>query len=301
MDIIDNLRYKWRYGSMLIKLVFVNIAVFIILNVATLILSISGQPAQLALGLVEMPSQLSALAVRPWTVFTYMFSQYDFLHLLFNMVWLYWFGSIFLLADSSKNMCALYIYGGLGGAALFIAGYAAMDTYGLLIGSSASVLAIVTATAIRQPDYKVGLLFLGEISLKWLAIITIAIDLLSMGGNNGGGHMAHIGGAITGAIYAIAQRKGVNIAAPFNSMTDSVVNLWKRMTAPRQPKANSRQSGGTSYRTGTATGASEKAKTSSKADETSLDEILDKVKKSGYGALSAEEKKRLFDISRRIK
>lgn len=109
MDIIDNLRYKWRYGSMLIKLVFVNIAVFIILNIATLILSISGQPAQLALGLVEMPSQLSALAVRPWTVFTYMFSQYDFLHLLFNMVWLYWFGSIFLLADSSKNMCALYI------------------------------------------------------------------------------------------------------------------------------------------------------------------------------------------------
>lgn len=96
---------------MLIKLVFVNIAVFIILNVATLILSISGQPAQLALGLVEMPSQLPALLVRPWTVLSYMFSQYDFLHLLFNMVWLYWFGSIFLLADSSKNMCALYTPG----------------------------------------------------------------------------------------------------------------------------------------------------------------------------------------------
>lgn len=286
---------------MLIKLVFVNIAVFIILNVATLILSISGQPAQLALGLVEMPSQLPALLVRPWTVLSYMFSQYDFLHLLFNMVWLYWFGSIFLLADSSKNMCALYIYGGLGGAALFIASYAAMNMHGLLIGSSASVLAIVTATAIRQPGYKVGLLFLGEISLKWLAIITIVIDLLSMGGSNGGGHIAHLGGAITGAIYAIAQRKGINIAAPFNSMTDSIVNLWKRITAPRQPKANSSQSGGTFYHAGTATGTSGNKKPAAEADEVSLDEILDKVKKSGYGALTAEEKKRLFDISRRIK
>ncbi len=286
---------------MLIKLVFVNVAVFIILNIATLILSISGQPPQLALELIEMPSHLSDLIIRPWTVLTYMFSQYDFLHLLFNMVWLYWFGSIFLLADSSKNMCALYIYGGLGGAALFIASYAAMDTYGLLIGSSASVLAIVTATAIRQPDYKVGLLFLGEISLKWLAIITIAIDLLSMGGSNGGGHIAHLGGAIIGALYAVAQRKGINIAAPFNSMTDSIVNLWKRITAPRQPKADNRQAGGAYYRNRTTTGTSGNGNAASKADETSLDEILDKVKKSGYGALTAEEKKRLFDISRRIK
>lgn len=301
MDIIDNLRYKWRYGSMLIKLVFVNVAVFIILNIATLILSISGQPPQLALELIEMPSHLSDLIIRPWTVLTYMFSQYDFLHLLFNMVWLYWFGSIFLLADSSKNMCALYIYGGLGGAALFIASYAAMDTYGLLIGSSASVLAIVTATAIRQPDYKVGLLFLGEISLKWLAIITIAIDLLSMGGSNGGGHIAHLGGAIIGALYAVAQRKGIDITAPFNSMTDSIVNLWKRITAPRQPKADNRQAGGAYYRNRTTTGTSGNGNAASKADETSLDEILDKVKKSGYGALTAEEKKRLFDISRRIK
>ena len=281
MDIIENLKLRWLTGSMLIKLIFINVGVFIVLNVAALLAALPGMPASVVLRWVEMPSDLFALIKAPWTIVTYMFSQYDFLHLLFNMLWLYWFGSIFLLADSSKNLLALYFYGGIGGAALFIASYAAMDMHGLLIGSSASVIAIVTATAIRQPGYKMGLLFLGEISLKWLAIITIAIDLFSIGGGNGGGHIAHLGGAIVGAIYGVTSKKGFNITAPFNHLADNIVNIFKRARVSKGPKTASRKAG--------------------VSNEQQLDDILDKIKKSGYGALSAEEKQRLFDISRRIK
>lgn len=287
MGIIDKLKYQWMTGSMLVKLIFINIAVFMLLHLTTLILMFTGIDAGTVLTEVELPSDMTALLRRPWTLLTYMFAQYDFFHILFNMLWLYWFGVIFLLADTSKRMLALYIYCGLGGALLFMAYYNLMNMYGLLIGSSASVIGIVTATAIRHPDYKMGLLFIGEISLKWLAVITIAIDMFSIGGSNGGGHVAHIGGAITGALYAVAQKKGVDITRPFNALIDSIVNLWHRITTkqdktPRQSQYYNK-------------------KGTSQADESTLDEILDKVKKSGYGALTKEEKQKLFDISRKIK
>lgn len=285
MGIIDRLKYQWATGSMLVKLIFINIAVFVLLHIVTLILMFAGIDANTVLSQVELPSLPEAMLRKPWTLITYMFAQYDIFHILFNMLWLYWFGIIFLLADTSKRMLALYIYCGLGGAILFMAYYNAMDMYGLLIGSSASVIGIVTATAIRHPDYKMGLMFIGEISLKWLAVITIAIDMFSIGGSNAGGHIAHIGGAITGAIYAVAQKKGVDITRPFNAAADGVVNLWRLLTTPRQKKA----------RTQTASNSH-----NHKNDEATLDEILDKVKKSGYGALSKEEKQKLFDVSRRI-
>lgn len=290
MGIIDKLKYQWKTGSMLVKLVFINIAVFILLHLVTLIMMFAGVDAGSVLAEVELPSSMEALLRRPWTLVTYMFAQYDLFHILFNMLWLYWFGVIFLLADTSKRMLALYIYCGLGGALLFMAYYNAMNMYGLLIGSSASVIGIVTATAIRHPDYKMGLLFIGEISLKWLAVITIAIDMFSIGGSNAGGHVAHIGGALTGALYAVAQKKGVDITRPFNALIDGIVNLWRYISTPRKKAAPRKQN-------------AKKAQTSESrvADESTLDEILDKVKKSGYGALSKEEKQKLFDISRKIK
>lgn len=285
MGIIDRLKYQWATGSMLVKLIFINIAVFVALHLVTLVLMFAGISANTVLQEVELPSYLPAILERPWTIITYMFAQYDLFHILFNMLWLYWFGVIFLLADTSKRMLALYIYCGLGGALLFITYYNAMDMRGLLIGSSASVIGIVTATAIRHPDYKMGLLFIGEISLKWLAVITIAIDMFSIGGSNAGGHVAHIGGAIIGAVYAVAQKKGFDITRPFNALLDGASNLWKRLSAPRK-KAGPASKGATTNR---------------HDDEATLDDILDKVKKSGYGGLSKEEKQKLFDVSRRIK
>lgn len=287
MGIIDTLKFRWKTGSMLIKLIFVNVAVFLLLHLVRLVFLTAGADFDAVLLQFECPSSPAALLMRPWTIITYMFAQYDLFHILFNMLWLFWFGSIFLVADTSKRMLALYVYSGLGGALLFMLYYSITGMYGLLIGSSASVIGIVTATAVRHPDYKMGLLFLGEISLKWLAIITIAIDMISIGGTNAGGHVAHIGGALTGALYAVAIKRGVDITRPWTAVIDWSVNLWRRLTSrkPRtfRPRRQSRES------------------TRGKGDEATLDAILDKVKKSGYGALTKEEKQRLFDVSNRIK
>ncbi len=292
MGIIDTIKFRWKTGSMLVKLIFINVAVFVVLHLMALLLMAFGVRADEMLLEVEFPSAPWMLLQRPWTIVTYMFAQYDLFHILFNMLWLYWFGVIFLLADTSRRMLALYIYCGLGGALLFSGYYNLMSMHGLLIGSSASVIGIVTATAIRHPDYRMSLLFLGDISLKWLAIITIAIDMLSIGSSNGGGHVAHIGGTLTGALYAVALKKGVDITRPFTSVCDGIVNLWHRATAPRPVKSRSK-----AHRYHNSVNSSSKGST----DEDTLDEILDKVKKSGYAALSKEEKQKLFDVSRRIR
>lgn len=290
-SIIDTIKYRYRTGSMLMKLIFINIGVFIVLRVGAIVCVLSGVSENWWLRWVELPSDIDRFAVMPWTLITYMFAQYDILHILFNMLWLYWFGSIFMLTGTSRRLVALYFYGGIGGALAFVAIYNLLPAFagisGWLIGSSASVLAIVTATAILHPDYKMGLLFLGEVSLKWVAVISIAIDLLSIGGSNAGGHIAHLGGAAIGAFYGVMLNKGTDITAPFNAMLDNIVNFFRHI--PEIKKSQSK----TAYK-------SSKSSSSPSAEE-SLDEILDKIKKSGYTSLTTEEKRRLFDVSKKIK
>lgn len=294
--IIDSLRRTYRFGSMAVRLVFINVGVFLLLRIASLVLTLCGADVQSSiLQWIELPSDIYVLATRPWTIFTYMFAQYDVFHLLFNVLWLYWFGALFLYCSTPRQLVALYVYGGLGGAALYLIAFAILPyfhgSFGWLIGSSASVLAIVVATAWRMPDYKVGLLFIGDVSLKWIAAVTVLISLLSIPGENAGGNIAHIGGALMGMWYGMAMNGGRDITAPFSAMCDRMVNLFHRI-GDLSFHAKKRQD--------VRPNASYKKNTPA-TDEAELDIILDKIKKSGYSALTAEERKRLFDVSRRMK
>ena len=143
------------------------------------------------------------------------------------------------------------------------------------------------------PDYRMNLLFLGAVSLKWIAVVTIGIDLLSVTGSNAGGHIAHLGGAAVGAIFALGLKRGHDITAPLNSLIDAIVNLFRRR--PKVRPARFRASGAPSAPRPKAPSAA------SAADQAALDNILDKIKKSGYSSLTADERARLFDVSRRIK
>lgn len=298
---IKRLKQQWAMASALKRVIVVNGVVWIALRLAVIVMMFGGAPNPEwdVLRWVEMPSYLPDLARYPWTILTYMFAQYDVLHIVFNMLWLYWFGMIFLDIATPRRFFGLYLLGGIGGALLYLIAYNLLPffsgTHGVLIGSSAAVIAIVTATAITVPDYKIGLLFLGAVSLKWVAIVTILIDLLSVTGANAGGHLAHLGGALVGVIYALSMRHGHDITAPLNSIIDRIVNLFRR-----KPRMNKFQN----YRRSTSTPPPRKPQRGSRVsreDQDELDAILDKIKKSGYTSLTPEERKRLFDVSRRIK
>lgn len=310
MGVIDTLRRMHRSfdaSSMLMKIIWVNIGVFVLLRLAAIVCMFAGVPDMIngILAYIELPSNLARFLTRPWTLVTYMFAQYDVLHILFNLLWLYWFGSLFMMVATKRQLFALYVLGGLGGAALFMLSYAVLPVFayreGLLIGSSASVIAIVTATAILMPDFRMHLLFIGSISLKWIAIATILLVLIGVTGSNAGGEIAHIGGVAAGAIYALRMKRGHDITRPFNRAFDRIANLWNRFastvwgtfthnSAKKSPSA-------------TAAGAPRTAAGAafSSDDRDALDAILDKIKKSGYSALTPSERQRLFDVSRKIK
>lgn len=296
---IETALKRFASATMLMKIVVINIAVFLVLNIISIVMIFAGEESGrfIVEQWVAMPGNFGRLARHAWTPLSYMFSQIEPLHLIFNMLWLYWFGIVFQLLSTPKRMIGLYLLGGLGGAALYLLAVNTIPYFaghgGLLIGSSASVIAIVTATAIMAPDYRMNLLFLGAVSLKWIAIVTIGIDLLSVTGSNAGGHIAHLGGAAVGAIFALGLKHGHDITAPLNSLIDVIVNLFRRR--PKVRPARFRASGAPSAPRPKAPSAA------SAADQAELDNILDKIKKSGYSSLTADERARLFDVSRRIK
>lgn len=296
---IETALKRFASATMLMKIVVINVAVFLVLNIISIVMIFAGEESGrfIVEQWVAMPGNFGRLARHAWTPLSYMFSQIEPLHLIFNMLWLYWFGIVFQLLSTPKRMIGLYLLGGLGGAALYLLAVNTIPYFaghgGLLIGSSASVIAIVTATAIMAPDYRMNLLFLGAVSLKWIAIATIGIDLLSVTGSNAGGHIAHLGGAAVGAIFALGLKRGHDITAPLNSLIDAIVNLFRRR--PKVRPARFRASGAPSAPRPKAPSAA------SAADQAELDKILDKIKKSGYSSLTADERARLFDVSRRIK
>lgn len=296
---IETALKRFASATMLMKIVVINIAVFLVLNIISIVMIFAGEESGrfIVEQWVAMPGNFGRLARHAWTPLSYMFSQIEPLHLIFNMLWLYWFGIVFQLLSTPKRMIGLYLLGGLGGAALYLLAVNTIPYFaghgGLLIGSSASVIAIVTATAIMAPDYRMNLLFLGAVSLKWIAIVTIGIDLLSVTGSNAGGHIAHLGGAAVGAIFALGLKRGHDITAPLNSLIDAIVNLFRRRPKVRPTRFKS---------SGASSAPRQKAPSAaSAADQAELDKILDKIKKSGYSSLTADERARLFDVSRRIK
>lgn len=280
---------------MLIKIIFINIAVFVAVRLAAIGMMLYNVNPDLFLQYIELPSNLTTLLYRPWTFITYMFMQYDILHILFNMLWLYWFGTIFTMYYSQKQLFGLYFLGGIGGAVLYLIAYNVFPyfagTNAFLLGASASVIAIVVATAMRAPDYKVGLLFLGEISLKWIAVVTILIDFLSIGSGNAGGHIAHLGGGLVGLFYGFAYKRGYDITKWFNSVCDSVADIFNRRPTVKSGRFRKKHRGST-YSTKNESKMYDK-------DMADMNAILEKIKKSGYTSLSAEEKKRLFEVSKK--
>lgn len=309
MAIIDTVKQKWRVSTMLMRLIYVNIAVFLVIRIGAIVCMFAGVSELVWLRWFELPSMPQWLCDTPWTVVTYMFSHFDVLHILFNMLWLYWFGSVFMLTGTQKQVFALYLYGGIGGALLYLLAFNTMPAFAgqasLLIGASASVIAIVVATAVIHPEYRMGLLFIGSVSLKWIAIITLGLFMLGLTGNNAGGHVAHVGGAVVGLIYGLCFKNGRDITKPFNKLIDRMVVAFSGGVRIKRPKAKRFTKSHKKQQTETAQKQSQdkrqKDVNATPEDQAALNAILDKIKKSGYSALTADEKRRLFEVSKRIK
>ena len=297
MDIIDSIRLHYRQGGMLLRIIFINIGVFLLLHLVALVAWMFNVPDLQVQTWVSVPSRVGEMILRPWTLLTYCFSHYDVLHILFNMLWLYWMGRIFLEYFSPKQLSGLYVIGGLGGSALYVLAYNLLPVlagyHSYLIGASASVIAIVVAVAVYVPDYKIGLLFLGQVALKWVALVMVLLSVLSIGATNTGGNIAHLGGALIGMWFAMAIRRGRDITSWLNRALDAVAGLLHR--GHRQV---GNPVGGTAYQGGQQRHRSSRSRQSAPT-EADLDRVLDKIRRSGYASLTDQERDILFRASRR--
>lgn len=283
---------SFKSGNTLTKLIYINLGVFLIVglvNVALLLFNINRGWIDQSLAL---SSQFGVLIRNPWTLFTYMFLHYQFIHLIINILTLYWFGKIFLEYYSQRDLVGLYIFGGLLGGLLYFIAYATLplfqNQYASLCGASAAIMAIIVACAYTDPERSIRLVLFGNVKVKWLAVFAIVVSLLNVASENAGGNISHLGGALGGFFYVFALRKGKNLTSGINKAIDSIVNLFKRNKAPKMKVTyNQRPMTDQEYNY------------AKRQESEQIDIILDKIKKSGYDSLSKEERDKLFTASRR--
>ncbi len=299
-SIWQDIKLHFKHGGMVNRLIMVNLAVFLAVNMLYVVGFLFQAPdlVEQVLAFLKVPSSLKSLAFKPWTVMTYMFLHQGFLHILFNMLWLYWFGRILREYLGDRKILPLYFYGGLAGAAAYILFYnifpafASSVQHSTMLGASAGVMAVVVGTATLLPNNIIRLVFIGDVQLKWIAAFSVILDAVMIGGyGNSGGHIAHLGGAFLGFLFIKNLQNGKDWSLGFNKLVDRFTGTYERKQRPG-PKIVYKNEG----KMRSSRRKKEPVYTEDKQER--LDSILDKISDSGYESLSQEEKEFLFKASK---
>ncbi len=285
MNLIDDLKYTFNKNNNAIrKIILVNVAVFVftaIVNVFMFFAGIGGDSLLPALRNFMLPASLGTLLIQPWSLVTYMFLHNGFFHLLFNMLWLFWLGNLLHEYIGNRKVYEAYFGGGIMGAFLFLTCLNVFPVFSSSIetsyalGASAGVLGVVVATATLLPEYPIQLMLFGVVRLKYIALITVVLDIVSIPAGNPGGHIAHLGGALFGFLYIKYLYQDKYLVPTF------IRNLFRKKTTLS-----------VHYRS-----TSVRLNTQDKPSQEEVDRILDKISKSGYDSLSKKEKEQLFKAS----
>lgn len=291
------------------KIIYITVAVYLLTQLwrlVCLLFCFSGYDWQQVLAL---PANLNDLAMRPWTILSYMFCHADIgqnvLHIVFNMLWLWWLAPIFLRFHTSKQFLSLYLMGGIFAGLFFLLVYNVFPYfrfdrhYTWIVGASGSVCAMLAAI-IMQPDQLVGLnLFIRTITtrMKWVALVVLLLTLFAGPAGNTGGLVCHVGGALFGFIYGYFFRQGTDITVWFSEGCQTIAQWIKDWNKPKM-KATA---GGRRDPISADKQKDMQYNTDKRQHEARIDEILDKISKHGYDGLTAEEKQLLFDASKRRK
>jgi membrane associated rhomboid family serine protease len=282
-----------------VQLIIINVVVFLLLAVLYVFTTASGFShifevvhAQLAI-----PAPILSFLSKPWTIITYAFVHdlTGIFHILFNMLVFYWFGKLFIEYLGSDKLIALYVLGAIAGGVSYLLVYNTIPFYieripvHGMVGASAAVYAVLVATATLLPDYTFFLLFFGPVRIKYIALIYIVISFLGSVGNNAGGNVAHLGGALMGYIYIKQLQAGVNWGSWITATLSWVRGLFSSQSKVKVTYRNADPAAKTTKST----------KTASKASQDEIDAILDKISDRGYDSLTKEEKEKLFNASKK--
>ncbi len=282
MSLINNLKSKFLTASIIQQLIYINVSVFIVTLILSSFSGLYGNRTNFIYEWFSLSSSFGEFIIKPWTLVTYGFLHNGFLHILFNCLVLHFFGRLFLEYFSQRQALNFYILGTIFGGVAYLLSYSYFPLFQgkihTMVGASAGITALVIGIATYIPNYQLQLRFIGYVKVWQLAGAFILFDLISLAGGNGGGHIAHLGGALFGYIY-VSQASNKEI---------SLFNWFASLFSKRKKTFQ------TVYR-------SSKKQTNKKTTEdkqAKIDSILDKISKTGYETLTKEEKEFLFKQSK---
>ncbi len=288
MDLFSDIKHTIKEGSVLTRLIYVNIGVFLVISIIGVVWFLAGHSNNLA-DWLSVPSNFSEIIARPWTPVTYMFLHTGFIHLLFNILGLYWFGKLFLYRLEGNKLLSVYLLGGLSGAVFYVISYNIFPVFdsvnGLLLGASASVFAILVAIAVYDPNNEIHLSFIGTFQLKYIALFYVLLSVVGISATNPGGNIAHLGGAAFGWFYIFQLKRGKDLGAGFIKTLNKIAGAFAGIFKPKNNlKVTFKQAPKDDY---------EYNRIKNREQE-EVNRILEKIGKAGYDSLSKDEKELLF-------
>jgi membrane associated rhomboid family serine protease len=305
----ENLRNAFRHrDNSLFKLIAINVIVFFTLLISRVILTISGleELYRKGLSLLMMPAALEKLAIQPWSTLSYMFLHEGVFHILFNMLFLYWFGMIIHQFLGSRKLANLYILGGLFGAVAYVLIYNLAPYFSnsvgssMMLGASAGVFAVVVGAATLTPNTTFFLILIGPVKIVYIAAFYVILSFANSIGANAGGEIAHLGGALLGYLYVVQLRKGIDWGKPVQKVGIFFEDLFSgRKSKVKVSYRKAKTPTGGSFSGFGSSSKTTPAPKSGEATQEEIDKILDKIAEKGYDALSKEEKRKLFEFSKK--
>jgi len=301
--LFDDFKNAWgKPNNAVVQIILINVIVFAFFRILEVFFVFSGSREffDFVFEKLQLPSNVGSFLLQPWTIVTYMFTHYDFFHILFNMLFLFWFGRIVQEFLNSNRVISLYVLGGLVGGLLYMVLYNIVPFYSdrvgasMMMGASAGVFAIVVGAAVFMPNYTMFLMFLGPVKIKYIAIFYVFMSFIGTTGSNAGGEIAHLGGAFMGWFYITQLNSGTD----WGAWVIRGINFFKSMFKP-QPKIKVTHRAGNRRPSQKTTRKTKRSSNSAEPAQSEIDAILDKISQSGYESLSKDEKQKLFNASKK--
>ncbi len=286
MSIIEDIKLQYRTGGISNKMIYWNIAVFLLSFVFyDFRTGIFNFPDWLAIS-----SQPKAILYYPWTILTYAFFHQGFLHLFFNMMVLNFTSRLFLTFFNQKQFLGLYILSAIFSGIMFVLSFYILDKVSIMVGASGAIMALLVATTTYQPLMEIRLLLIGNVKLWHITAVILLLDLMQIQLDNTGGHIAHLSGAFFGFLYIKLLQSGTDLSKIISRVIDFFYNLSSKKKSTPFKKVHVNKSK-------VSKPVSSKIVNKDKTQQ-QIDEILDKISQSGYDSLTKEEKEFLFKAGR---
>ena len=279
MSFIETLKNKYKTGTIIEKLIYLNIAIFLLTLLITVFQGLYKGEQNFLMQWFSLDDSTDTFSTKPWSIVSYGFLHADFLHLIFNMITLYFIGNLFIQYFTEKQALTFYLLGTLFGGLLYVISQNYFPLFEgrntTLVGASAGISAIFIGIATYIPNYQIKIRFIGFVKFWHLAAIWLAFDIIGLIGANAGGSFSHLGGSLFGYLYVRqASNKKVNFLSLFSSFFKKKEKPLKTVHKSAKRKQNTVKN--------------------SSPNQQQIDGILDKISKSGYDTLTKTEKEFLF-------